>query len=103
MPGDDIYVQVTASEASSGKSRSVIVLVPRANRENLRQAQKDAKSDDNVIARLLAEPLAGYAFTHRTIFSRFEVSYSFSSSPPDEISGRHPSLSQNGLKAWVLP
>jgi hypothetical protein len=102
MPTDDIYVQVTASAAASGKSRSVVVLVPRANRENYRREQNDAKSDDNAIARLLAEPLAGYAFTHRTIFSAFEVSHTFFPTPPREIEGRSPNLSQSGLKAWIL-
>jgi hypothetical protein len=102
MLTDDIYVQVTASAAASGKSRSVVVLVPRANRENYRREQKDAKSDDNAIARLLAEPLAEYSFTHRTIFSVFEISHTFFLTPPREIEGRSPNLSQSGLKAWIL-
>jgi hypothetical protein len=102
MPADDIYVQITASSASSGKSRSVVILVPRANRENFRREQHDAKSAENVVARFLAEPLAGYAFTHRTIFSAFEVSHFFLSAPPKEIEGRSANLSQGGLKAWIL-
>jgi hypothetical protein len=46
--------------------------------------------------------LARYAFTHRTIFSKFEISHSFSSTPPTEIEGRSPNLSQSGLKAWAI-
>ena len=54
------------------------------------------------IARSLAEPLAGYAFTHRTIFSTFELSHSILSAPPFEIQGKSPNLTQSGLKAWIL-
>src|ERR1700748_2787922 len=102
MPADDIYVQITASSVSSGTSRSVIVLVPRANRANFRREQHDSKSDENTVARSLAEPLAGYAFTHRTIFSAFKVSHFFPPTPPEEIEGRSPNLSQSGIKAWIL-
>jgi hypothetical protein len=102
MTSVDIYVQITASSQSSGKSRSVIVLVPRANIENFRRQKSDAKSDDRSIAKILAEPLAGYAFTHRTIFSTFELSHSFLTTPPSEIEGRSPNLSQSGLKAWIV-
>jgi hypothetical protein len=102
MPADDIYVQITASSASSGKSRSVIILVPRVNRENFRRGQHDSKSDENAVARTLAEPLAEYAFTHRTIFSAFEISHLFLTAPPKEIEGRSANLTQNGLKAWLL-
>jgi len=99
----DIYVQITASSSqSSGKSRSVIVLVPHAKIENFRRQKSDSKLDDQSIAKTLAEPLAGYAFTHRTIFSSFELSHSFLTSPPSEIEGRSPNLSQSGLKAWVV-
>ena len=101
LPGD-IYVQMTASSESSGKSRSVVVLVPRANIENFRRQKNDAKSGDHFIATSLAEPLAEYAFTHRTIFSTFELTHSFSAGPPPEIQGRSPNLSQGGLKAWVV-
>jgi hypothetical protein len=102
MPSVDLYVQITASSDSSGKSRSVIVLVPRANIENFRRQKSDSKSDDQSIAKILAEPLAGYAFTHRTIFCTFGVSHSFLTTPPSEIEGRSPNLSQSGLKAWVV-
>jgi hypothetical protein len=101
-PVDDIYVQITASSPASGKSRSVVVLVPRANREKFRREQHDAKSDENAVARTLAEPLAGYAFTHRTIFSAFEISQLFLSAPPKELEGRSANLTQSGLKAWIL-
>jgi hypothetical protein len=102
MSSPDIYVQVTASSHSSGKSRSVVVLVPSANIENFRRQKNEAKSTDHSIAKILAEPLAGYAFTHRTIFSTFELAHSFFTVPPREIEGRSPSLSQSGLKAWVV-
>jgi hypothetical protein len=98
----DIYVQVTAFSRSSGKSRSVVVLVPRANLESYRREKNDSKSNDHSVARTLAEPLAGYAFTHRTIFAAFELSHSFFPAPPKEIEGKSPNLSQSGLKAWVL-
>jgi hypothetical protein len=98
----DIYVQITASSQSSAKSRSVIVLVPRANIENFRRQKGDSRSDDHSVAKILAEPLAGYAFTHRTIFSSFESAYSFLTTPPSEIEGKSPNLSQSGLKAWVV-
>jgi hypothetical protein len=102
MPTDDIYVQVTASGTSPAKSRSVVVLVPRANIENFRREKKDSTSDDHAVARSLAEPLAGYAFTHRTIFSTFKIFHSFPAAPPPEIQGRSPNLSQSGIKAWIL-
>jgi hypothetical protein len=102
MTSLDIYVQITAFSQSSGRSRSVIVLVPRANIENFRRQRSDAKSEDYSIAKILAEPLAGYAFTHRTIFSDFELSHFFLTTPPSEIEGRSPNLSQSGLKAWVV-
>ncbi len=102
MTSADIYVQITASSQSSGKSRSVIVLVPHANIENFRRQRNDSKSDDHSIAKILAEPLAGYAFTHRVIFSSFERAHSFLSTLPSEIEGRCPNLSQSGLKAWLV-
>ena len=102
MPTHDIYVQVTASSTSPAKSRSVLVLVPRANIENFRREKKDSTSDDHAVARSLAEPLAGYAFTHRTIFSAFKISHSFPAAPPPEIQGRSPNLSRSGIKAWIL-
>jgi hypothetical protein len=102
MPSGDIYVQVTAFSKSSGKSRSVVVLVPHANIENFRSQKNDTRSDDHSVAKLLAEPLADYAFTHRTIFSAFEKSHLFLPGPPPEIAGRTPNISQSGMKAWVV-
>jgi hypothetical protein len=102
MPTGDIYVQITASSESSSKSRTAIVSVPRASIDKFRQEKNDFHSDDNAVARLLAEPLAGYAFTHRTIFSTYILAYSFSMTPSPEIDGRSPNLSQSGLKAWVI-
>jgi len=102
MPSSDIYVQITATSKASEKSRTVVVLVPRENIENFRKQINDRKSDDHSIARSLAEPLAKYAFTHRTIFSKFDLSHSFSQSSPPEIQDRSPNLSQSGLKAWVI-
>jgi hypothetical protein len=102
MPGGDIYVQITATPETSERSRSVVVLVPRENIENFRKLRDDRKSDDHSIARSLAEPLAKYVFTHRTIFRKFELAHSFSQTSPPEIAGRSPHLSQSGLKAWVI-
>jgi hypothetical protein len=101
MASQDIYVQVIASSEIARQSRSVVVLVPRANIEHFRIQKSDSTSDDRSIAKSLAEPLARYAFTHRAIFSTFELTHSFSSAPPDEIAGRSPNLSQSGLKAWI--
>src|SRR6516162_5005234 len=100
MQSGDIYVQVTAT--SDGKSRSVVVQVPRQNIENFRKQKNDKISSDHSIAQSLAEPLARYAFTHRTIFGDFKISHSFSTTPPTEIEGRSPNLSQSGLKAWAI-
>jgi hypothetical protein len=102
MASSDIYVQVTATSETSEKSRSVIVLVPRANIENFKREKNNRAPDDYSIAQSLAEPLARYAFTHRTIFSKFQISHSFSTTPPTEIEGKSPSLSQSGLKAWAI-
>jgi hypothetical protein len=102
MPSDNIYVQLTATSESSDKLRSVVVLVPRENIENFRKQKNDERQDDHSIALSLAEPLARYAFTHRTIFGKFQMSHSFSVTPPNDIEGRSPNLSQSGLKAWAI-
>jgi hypothetical protein len=102
MDSSDIYVQVTATSEAFKKSRSVVVLVPRENIENFRKQKSRRISDDHAIAQSLAEPLARYAFTHRTIFGKFEISYSFSTTAPTEIEARSPTLSQSGLKAWAI-
>ena len=102
MPIADIYVQITASSDSPNRTRTAIVRVPRACIDRFRQAKNDFHSDDNTVAKSLAEPLAKYAFTHRTIFSKYELAYSFALAAPSEIEGRSPNLSQAGLKAWVI-
>jgi hypothetical protein len=102
MPNGDIYIQMTASSESSSKSRTAIVHVPRTSIEKFRQVNNDFHSDDNVVAKSLAEPLARYAFTHRTIFSAYKLACSFSLTPPPEIDGRPPNLSQAGLKVWIV-
>jgi hypothetical protein len=102
MPADNIYVQITASSESTNRTRTVIVRVPRACIDKVRQEKNDFHSDDNTIAKSLAEPLAIYAFTHRTIFSKYELAYSFAPTAPSEIDGRSPNLSQAGLKTWVI-
>src|SRR5260370_24396571 len=93
MPSGDIYVQVTATSKASEKSRSVVVLVPRENIENFRKQKNNRISDDHAIAQSLAEPLPRYAFTHRTIFSDFQLSHAFSKTPPTDMEGRSPNLS----------
>ena len=102
MPIADIYVQITASSQSPNRTRTAVVRVPRACIDKFRQEKKDLRSDDNTVAKLLAEPLAKYAFTHRTIFAKYELAYSFALTVPSEIEGRSPNLSQAGLKAWVI-
>jgi hypothetical protein len=102
MAYGEIYVQVTASERSGGKSRSVIVLVPAFARQSFESAGHSNQLDEKAIAQKLAEPFAKYAFSHRRIFDDYEVSYAFFESEPHEIKGRLPQLTQNGLKAWVV-
>jgi hypothetical protein len=102
VASDDIYVQVTASQSSAGKSRSVIVLVPASIRQSFREMGQSKPDEENSIARKLAEPFAKYAFTHRTIFGHYEVSYAFYENEPCEIKGRSPQLTQDGLQAWIV-
>ena len=100
MPASDLYVQVTATPEIGGPPKAVVVLVPR---ESLEEAQmRVGSSDDEAIARRLADPLARNVFTHRAGFSPFKVTYSFASTPPPEIAGQSPEFRQGGLKAWVL-
>jgi hypothetical protein len=101
MPGNDIYVQVTASFGSSAKSRSVVVFVPRKNIARAIE-QEGSDSDDTAIAKSLAAPLVKYAFTHRQISPAYTLSYSFYAAAPTEIRGQSPNLSQAGLKAWII-
>src|ERR1700730_3637346 len=72
LPGD-IYVQVTASSESLGKSRSVVVLVPRANIEQFRSQTHDSISDDHSVARTLAEPLGSIRFHSPNNFCYFPI------------------------------
>ena len=102
MPINDIYVQITAYSESPNRTRTAIVRVPQVCIDKFRQEKKDPHSDDNTVAKSLAEPLAKYAFTHRTIFTKYELAYSFALTAPSEIEGRSPNLSQAGLKAWVI-
>ena len=102
MASDDIYVQVTASQGSAGKSRSVIVLVPAKIRQSFSEGRQSKPDEENAMARKLAEPFAKYAFMHRTIFDQYEVSYAFYVNEPLEIKGRPPQLTQDGLQAWMV-
>jgi hypothetical protein len=94
MASGDIYVQVTASQRSGGKSRSVIVLVPVLALQSSELTRHPNQLDEKTIAQKLAEPFAKYAFSHRRIFDDYEVSYAFFESEPHEIKGRLPQLTQ---------
>jgi hypothetical protein len=87
MASGDIYVQVTASQRGAGKSRSIIVLVPESVRQS---AQEAGPLEEHAIAQKLAEPFAKYAFSHRTIFDDYKVSYAFYENEPDDLGGRSP-------------
>ena len=102
MASEDIYVQVTASQDSAGKSRSIFVLVPAKIRQSFRETSQVKPDEENAIARKLAEAFAKYAFTHRTIFDHYEVSYAFYKHEPSEIKDRPPQLTQDGLQAWIV-
>jgi hypothetical protein len=102
VASDDIYVQITASQGSAGKSRSVIVLVPAKIRRSFRETRQTNLDEENAIARKLAEPFAKYAFTHRRIFDHYEVSYSFYENEPSTIECGPPQLTQDGLQAWIV-
>jgi hypothetical protein len=100
MASSDIYVQVTATPAGSGRPKAVVVLVPQESIEESRISSQ--KSGDHAIAQHLADPLAMNVFTHRASFSNFKVAHSFSLKPLPEIEGRLPDFARSGLKAWVL-
>ena len=102
MSSSDIYVQVTATSGASGRSKSVVVLVPRRKIEECKAAIESKKPDDESIARQLADPLASYVFTHRPSFGSFKVAYAFSAVPPPEIASESPELTRGDLKAWLL-
>jgi hypothetical protein len=80
----------------------VIVLVPDAIRLAFELAGRSKPLKEHAIAQKLAEPLAKYAFSHRTIFDDYEITYAFLENEPHEVRGRSPQLTQNGLKAWII-
>ena len=100
MASGNIFVQVTATAKSSGRVKSIVVLVPREKIEDYRMSTK--MPGDNQIARQLAEPLAMNLFTHRASFGNFKVAHMFSLDPPPEIEGKPPEIVRGGLKAWIL-
>jgi hypothetical protein len=100
MASDDVYVQITATPVASGRPKSIVVLVPRKSIDDCRMSGKN--SDDNSIARYLADPVATYVFSHRASFGNFKVNHSFSLTPPHEIEGEPAEFTQGDLKAWLL-
>jgi hypothetical protein len=102
MASRDIYVQITATSLSSGRSKSVVVLVRRSAIEEYKSRLQATKDDDQSVARRLADPLASYVFTHRSTFGNFRVAYSFTKTPPLEIQHESPELTRGELKAWLL-
>ena len=102
MPSTDIYVQITATAASSGRSKSVVVLVPQTTIEEYKSRLLVTKDEDQSVARRLADPLASYVFTHRSTFGRFKVAHAFSTTPPAEIAHEAPELTRGDLKAWLV-
>jgi hypothetical protein len=101
MMSADIYVQITAT-ATSGRSKSVVVLVPRNAIEEYKSKLPGTKDEDQSVARRLADPVAGYVFTHRPTFGRFKIAYAFSTTPPTEIGHEAPELTRGDLKAWLV-
>jgi hypothetical protein len=102
MASGDIYVQITATSGLSGRSKSVVVLVPGSAIEEYKSKLHGSKDEDETIARKLADPLAGYLFTHRPTFGRFRVAHSFTTTPPPETEQEPPELTRGELKAWLL-
>jgi hypothetical protein len=102
MASGDIYVQITASSDLSGRSKSVVVLVPGNAIEEYKSRLHAGKDENETIARKLADPLAGYLFTHRPTFGRFRVAHSFTTTPPPETEQEPPELTRGELKAWLL-
>jgi hypothetical protein len=100
----DIYVQITAAQRATGRSRTVVVLVT-ASALALQSAQ-DQESPNPIqpkaVAKKLAEPFAKYAFTHRTLFDDYDVSYAFYEEMPSELRGKEPHWTQDGLWGWLL-
>ncbi|HYZ73517.1 MAG TPA: hypothetical protein VE641_10600 [Chthoniobacterales bacterium] len=101
MASADIYVQITATTVS-GRSKSVVVLVPQTAIEEYKSKCHAVKEDDETIARRLADPLASYVFTHRSTFGGFRIAYSFTKTPPAEIEHEAPELTREELKAWLV-
>jgi hypothetical protein len=97
----DVYVQVTAS-GLSGRAKSVLVLVPGKIIAEHKSKNHGKKTDDQSIARELADPLASYVFTHRDTLGKFDVAHWFSTTPPPEIEHDSPELTRGELKAWLL-
>jgi hypothetical protein len=102
MPSGDIYVQITANSSASGRSKSVVVLVPRSAIEKHKSRFRLLDEEDEAIAQRLADPAAGYVFTHRSTFGRFQVRHSFTLTPPWEIENESPELTRGNLKVWLL-
>ena len=102
MASADIYVQITATTTSSGRSKSVVVLVPQNAIEEYKSRLQATKDEDQSVARRLADPLASYVFTHRPTFGNFRVAYSFTKTPPPEIEHEPPELTRGELKAWLV-
>jgi hypothetical protein len=98
----NIYVQVTATSGRTGRTKSVVVLVPKKAIDEYRSAIGAKKIDEPSIARALADPLASYVFTHRSTFGDFKVAYSFSRTAPTETLRESPELTRGDLKAWLL-
>jgi hypothetical protein len=102
MASVDIYVQITATSGLSARSKSVVVLVPGNAIEKYKSTLHVSKEDDEAIARQLADPVAAYVFTHRPIFGRLRVAYSFTRALPPEIEHEPPELTRGELKAWLV-
>jgi hypothetical protein len=102
MASSDIYVQITATSGPSGRSKSVVVLVPQRAIDECKSMPHLSKEDDEAIARQLADPVATYVFTHRPTFGRFRVAYSFTRALPPEIEHEPPELTRGELKAWLV-
>jgi hypothetical protein len=102
MDSSDIYVQITATSGLAGRSKSVVVLVPGDAIDECKSTLHLNKEDDEAIARQLADPVAGYVFTHRSTFGRFRVVYSFTKTMPLEIEQEPPELTRGELKAWIV-
>jgi hypothetical protein len=98
----DIYVQITATSPFSGRSKSVVVLVPQNAIREYKARLQLTKDDDQSLARQLADPLANYVFTHRPTLGSFKVVFSFTTEPPPEIENESPELTRGDLKAWLV-